>query len=86
MALDLSDQTALELSELYRDGRITPPETARACLDRIAEDNPKVNAFSALNEEDVLKQAARSEERWRREIPLGQLEGVSALTSVLSAF
>ncbi|SDY70984.1 amidase [Citreimonas salinaria] len=76
MTLDLSDQTALELAQLYRDVRHTPPETVRACLDRIAEFEPRVNAFCAFDEEDVLEQAKRSHERWRRELPLGDLEGV----------
>lgn len=76
MALDLPDQTALELSELYRDGRTMPPETARACLARLRSANGRVNAFCAVDEGDVLEQARRSEERWRRELPLGQLEGV----------
>ena len=76
MSLDLADQTALELAKLYRDGRAQPGQTAEACLGRIGRDDGVVNAFCIVDEKDVRAQAARSEERWWRELPMGQLEGV----------
>ncbi|WP_404383035.1 amidase [Caenispirillum salinarum] len=76
MSIDLSDQTALELKQLYADGRASPVGATEAALGRIRSHDPAVNAFSGVREEDAMAQACRSEERWRREIPAGRLEGV----------
>lgn len=57
MPLDLSDQTAFELKELFREGRASPSEAANTCLGRIRALNHTVNAFCMVDEADTLAHA-----------------------------
>jgi aspartyl-tRNA(Asn)/glutamyl-tRNA(Gln) amidotransferase subunit A len=75
----LSDLTALTAARLvagYAAGDFSPVEATRAVLERAAQIQPRVNAFVRLNEEEALRQARASEERWRRGAPQGLLDGV----------
>ncbi|MBI0535973.1 amidase [Roseomonas sp. KE2513] len=74
--MDPSAFTALTLAGLYRTGALSPLEAARACLNRIARLNPRLNAIIALDEAGALAAAARSEARWREGRPTGPLDGV----------
>lgn len=65
-----------DLMALYRKKELSPVEVARACLERIARLNPKLNAFCLLDEKETLSQALESEKRWRMGQPQGELEGV----------
>ena len=73
---DLTRQTATELLALYRSGRASPTEAAKAVLARIDRLNPVLNAFCHLAPEETLAQAAASTERWRKGEPCGPLDGV----------
>lgn len=75
-AIDPSALTAVTLAGLYRSGALSPVEAARACLDRIARLNPRLNAVIALDEAGALAAATRSEARWREGRPAGPLDGV----------
>ena len=68
-----------DFAEAYRTGRITPETVAELVLDAIdssnAGDKP-LNAFIAVQREDVLRQAREATERLRNGRPLGILDGV----------
>jgi aspartyl-tRNA(Asn)/glutamyl-tRNA(Gln) amidotransferase subunit A len=77
-ATDLADCSAVELLQLYRGGRASPVEAARAVLARIERLNPRLNAFCHLAPEQALLSAQASEARWRAGHPCGELDGVPA--------
>lgn len=74
-----SDLTQLSLSaasELLRQKKVSPVELTQACLARIEELNPKLNAFITVTAESALGQAREAEAdihhgRWR-----GPMHGV----------
>lgn len=74
--VDLADMTAREMLELFHKGTVSPVEAARACLRRIRDHDGRVNAYNFLDEETTLDAARRSEQRWRRRIPMGPVDGV----------
>ncbi|HVC18636.1 MAG TPA: amidase [Vicinamibacterales bacterium] len=64
------------LAPMLRDGRVSSETLTRACLDRIAADNGRLNAFTQVFEEQALAQAGEADReiahgRWR-----GPLHGV----------
>jgi aspartyl-tRNA(Asn)/glutamyl-tRNA(Gln) amidotransferase subunit A len=63
---DLSDCTASELLDLYRDGDASPVEAVTACLDRIDAVDDDVNAILLRLAEQAMAQAADSTQRWQR--------------------
>jgi aspartyl-tRNA(Asn)/glutamyl-tRNA(Gln) amidotransferase subunit A len=65
-----------QLVRAYAGGDISPVEVARGVLEDIEAKNPAINAFSNLDPEQVLADAAASEDRWRRGEPLGPIDGV----------
>lgn len=71
-----AEMTALELLAAYRAKALSPVEAAQACLGRIRAHNDVVNAYCLVDEETTLREARRSEERWRRGAPLGAVDGV----------
>ncbi|WP_051840894.1 amidase [Streptomyces sp. NRRL F-5126] len=73
---DLCSRTATELLDGYRDLSLSPVRVTEAVLARIAELDPLVNAFCLVDEEAARRDAAASQERWRRGEPLGLLDGV----------
>lgn len=70
--------TAAELLGLYRSGELSPVEATRAVLDRIEEQDPRVNAYCLVDADSALEQAKTSEERYSRGEPSGKLDGVPA--------
>ena len=76
MSSDLLKLSAVDLVELYRSGRASPVEAARAALRRIEELDPVLNAFCFLAPDEAMGMAAASEARWMRGEPLGPLDGV----------
>ncbi len=69
---DFASWTLAEASEAVRRRRVSPVELTEACLARIAEANPKLNAFITLTADQALAQArALAAERWR-----GPLHGI----------
>jgi aspartyl-tRNA(Asn)/glutamyl-tRNA(Gln) amidotransferase subunit A len=76
MARDVHYIPASELAELYQRKLLSPVETTRAALDRIAQVNPRLNAFVLVDEDGALAQARAAEARWRRGEARGPLDGV----------
>ena len=78
----LADRPAHELLRLYRSGHASPVEATQAVLTRIAQQNPRLNAFVLVDPDSALAAARASEARWqahRRDgSPVGELDGVPA--------
>ena len=67
--------SATDLHRAYCEGQTTPVAALRACMDRIAEVNPKINAFVAQRAA-VWQDAEASRERYREGKPLSALDGL----------
>jgi Asp-tRNA(Asn)/Glu-tRNA(Gln) amidotransferase A subunit family amidase len=72
---DLSAKSTIQLAELIRNREISPVEVVQACLDRIEEINPKVNAIITLAP-DALDKAREAEAAVARRELHGPLHGV----------
>ena len=72
----IEESSGAALSAAYAAGDLSPVDVARAILDDIGERNPVINAFSDLDPEQVLADAAASEARWASGEQLGRLDGV----------
>ena len=59
----------------YASGRLSPVEALQAVTQRIAQHNPRINAFAVMNPR-ALEAAGQSEGRWRAGRPMGLLDGV----------
>jgi aspartyl-tRNA(Asn)/glutamyl-tRNA(Gln) amidotransferase subunit A len=70
--------TAAELAAGYSAGECSPVEATKLALDRIEEDNSRLNAFCLVDAEASLEQARKSEARWRHGTPIGLLDGIPA--------
>lgn len=75
-ASDLTRLSLSAVSELVRRKKVSPVELTQACLARIEQLNPKLNAFITVTAESALAQAREAEgdiqhNRWR-----GPLHGV----------
>lgn len=63
-------------AELVRSGQLSARELVQTSLDRIAELDPKLNAFVFVDEEGALRAADRVDAARRAGQPLGPLAGV----------
>ncbi|MFN3600714.1 MAG: amidase [Dietzia sp.] len=79
-----SSLTALELSERFRSGALSPVDAAEHALEAIERVDGDINAFCHLDRETTLASARRSEDRYRRGEPLGPIDGVP--TSIKDIF
>jgi Asp-tRNA(Asn)/Glu-tRNA(Gln) amidotransferase A subunit family amidase len=59
-----------------REGRLTSEELVQACLERIRALEPKVQAWTFLDEEHAMAQARAADERKANGEPIGPLHGV----------
>jgi aspartyl-tRNA(Asn)/glutamyl-tRNA(Gln) amidotransferase subunit A len=50
--------TVEEIHRLYAAGDATPSEITRAALDKIEQDNERLNAYLTINRDGALKAAA----------------------------
>ena len=73
---ELNWLSAAKLSKGYAKKKFSPLDVARACLAQIAKRDGALNAMVHVDEKLALDQAAASEKRWRRGIPLSPLDGV----------
>ncbi|KAJ7988933.1 hypothetical protein DPEC_G00314330 [Dallia pectoralis] len=64
-----------EVSVALRQGRISPTELCRKCLNRIKK-TQHLNAYITVSEELALKQANEAERRLRKGVPKGPLDGI----------
>jgi len=82
MTADLTQLPAHVLLDLYKRGETSPVEVTQAVLNRTARVNPKINAFSLIDEKSAMASAKESEQRWQDHrltgAPVGTLEGVPA--------
>jgi Asp-tRNA(Asn)/Glu-tRNA(Gln) amidotransferase A subunit family amidase len=72
----LANLSAAEAAAALRDGRIASEELVAACLERIAEREPEVQAWAFLDPEHALAQARARDEARREGRPLGPLHGL----------
>ncbi|HEV2897959.1 MAG TPA: amidase family protein [Pseudaminobacter sp.] len=70
--------SAVELAELIRGKEISPVECMRGLLDRIAELEPKVNAFAYLAADRAMDEAKKAEGALMSGARIGRLHGVPA--------
>jgi aspartyl-tRNA(Asn)/glutamyl-tRNA(Gln) amidotransferase subunit A len=75
-SVDLASLTLAQASAAIRGKRVTSEELTRACLDRIAIYNPKVNAFITVLREAALKQARAMDAELRQGKSRGALHGI----------
>jgi Asp-tRNA(Asn)/Glu-tRNA(Gln) amidotransferase A subunit family amidase len=68
--------SALQAAQQIRSGTLTSEELVSSCLERIRGLEPKVQAWTFLDEEHALAQARALDERKRNGEPLGPLHGV----------
>ncbi|HJL16959.1 MAG TPA: amidase [Sandaracinaceae bacterium LLY-WYZ-13_1] len=73
---DPADMTVSELMKSYRDCTLSPVEATEAVLARAHRLDEELGAYLFLDEEAALEAARRSELRWARGIPMGELDGV----------
>ena len=64
-----------ELREGYAAGRLDPVAVTDAYLDRIAQENPRLNAYVAVTAESARAAAAASSARWRAGRPASPVDG-----------
>ncbi|MBM3689557.1 MAG: amidase [Actinobacteria bacterium] len=78
--MDLTQQTATQLIDLYRTGDASPVEALQQVLDRLERLEPTLNAFVMVDANAGMASARQSEERWADYrsggAPVGDLEGV----------
>uniref|UniRef100_A0A4W6C7E7 Glutamyl-tRNA(Gln) amidotransferase subunit A, mitochondrial n=1 Tax=Lates calcarifer TaxID=8187 RepID=A0A4W6C7E7_LATCA len=67
--------TIREVSLALREGRISPTELCRRCLNRIKKTR-HLNAYLTVTEELALKQAQEAEARLLQGVPKGPLDGI----------
>ncbi len=72
---DLCAKSTTKLAELIRDRKVSPVEVLQACLNRIEEINPKLNAIVTIAP-DALEKAKEAETAVTRGAALGPLHGV----------
>jgi aspartyl-tRNA(Asn)/glutamyl-tRNA(Gln) amidotransferase subunit A len=77
----MTDHTAWRLSATemlarFRAGTLTPRAALEACLARLAQVQPVLNAFVAERHDAARAEAEASGERWRAGRPCGVLDGV----------
>jgi aspartyl-tRNA(Asn)/glutamyl-tRNA(Gln) amidotransferase subunit A len=70
------DLDAIQVAAQYADGALSPVDVTRACLERIAACESKLNAMYRIDHEGSLQAARASESRWRAKKPLSPLDGV----------
>ena len=83
---DLTQCTAEQLLHLYRSGQASPVDSTKALLARIEKLNPKLNAFTLVDEKVAMNCAKSSEAKWQAHrkaalhggAEVGALEGVPA--------
>ena len=71
--------SALDIAKAYRDGSTSPEEVAKKVLEFIDASNahnPPLNAFIAIQRDDVMRQASEAAERIKKRKPLSVFDGV----------
>ena len=74
--MNLPAKTLSQAAALIRDGEITPLDLTQACLQRIEELDPRLNAFISLTAEAALEQAEQATQEIRQGSYRGALHGI----------
>ena len=70
-------ESATAMAAAIREKQISSYDLVRACLGRIEEVNPRLNAVVQICSEQALKDARESDQALAREEVIGPLHGVS---------
>lgn len=73
---EITTLTALQLLQLIRDGKLSAVEALEAHLQRVHNENPRLNAVITLDEEGALTRAREADEAFARGQLLGALHGL----------
>ncbi len=73
---DLYKLTISEAAKKLKTGEITSLDLTQSCLDRIAEVEPKIQAFITICNQSAISQAKESDRRRTENKPLSDLDGV----------
>jgi len=76
MTDELSDESAVDLARRLREREFSAVEVAEACLRRIDDVNPRINAFTTVTHDLALEAARRCDEAAAAGRSLGPLHGV----------
>ena len=68
--------SARQVLERFADRRLTPSDYLAACLERITQVNPKLNALTAIDADRAIREAALATGRWQAGTPKGPLDGL----------
>jgi Asp-tRNA(Asn)/Glu-tRNA(Gln) amidotransferase A subunit family amidase len=71
--------SVFDVAKAYRDGSTSPEEVARKVLESIETSNkhdPSLNAFIAVQRDDVMRQASEATERIKKKKPLSIFDGM----------
>jgi aspartyl-tRNA(Asn)/glutamyl-tRNA(Gln) amidotransferase subunit A len=74
--VSLTKLTLSEASKLVRSKRVSPVELTQACLGRIEQINPRLNAFITVTADSALAQAREAESEIQRGSWKGPLHGI----------
>lgn len=72
----LAGASAADAARWIRDGALSAEELVNACLERIRQEEPQVQAWAFLDESHALEQARACDQARRRGAPIGSLHGV----------
>jgi Asp-tRNA(Asn)/Glu-tRNA(Gln) amidotransferase A subunit family amidase len=72
----LTEYTAVQMLAGFAAGSLTPNAVLEACLSRISEANPRINALTAFDTERAVAEADASTRRWQAGTPRGILDGL----------
>src|SRR5262245_54323225 len=73
---ELTSMSVREVAELIRKKRVSPVELTQACLKRIEQFNPALNAFITVTADAALQQARTAESEIQRGMWRGPLHGI----------
>ena len=74
MDSEVLSMTALEVSQAFEEGVISPLKVAELCLDKAVSQSSPI--FLKITEERALREASASTNRWKNNSPLSKLDGV----------
>lgn len=74
---DVCRMSVKTLTDAFASGELSPVEAARAALERAADVNATLNAFTLIDHAGALSAAAASQERWRAGTPLSAIDGIA---------
>src|SRR5689334_8902727 len=73
---ELTSMSIREAAELVRRKKVSPVELTRACLRRVEQFNPALNAFITVTSEAALAQARTAEAEIQKGMWRGPLHGI----------